>query len=175
MKKGTFYLLFAAISSFIALSFVPDNFLETDSDPIKWYSWDEAVAASKENPKKILVDVYTDWCGWCKVMDKKTFADPKIAEYINEHFYPIKFNAEGKEKIQFNGQEFKHVEAGRRGIHTLAYSLLDGKMSYPSFVFLTEDFERVKIVKGFKDADGFMKELVYTAEEQYKPAKDRSK
>ena len=138
------------------------------TEDLKWYTWEEAVEANKKEQKKIFVDVYTDWCGWCKRMDKATFNDEKVKTYIRKNFYPVKLNAEQKADINFNGHTFKWVEGGRRGIHTLAYSLLDGQMSYPSVVFLTEDFERIAISPGFKNAEQFLDELKFAAEEQYK-------
>ena len=136
---------------------------------VKWYTWEEAIEANKTTKKKLFVDVYTQWCGWCKRMDKTTFEDPAVVKYLNEHFYPIKLDAEQREDILFNGKKFNYVaDAGRRGIHTLAYSLLDGKMSYPTVVYLTEKLERITISPGFKDVEQVMNELVFMAEERYK-------
>ncbi len=143
------------------------NMQAQDTKAVKWYTWEEAVKANETNPKKFYVDVYTDWCGWCKVMDKKTFTDPSVAAYLNEHFYPIKLNAEQKGDINFQGNVFKWVEGGRRGVHTLAYSLLEGKMSYPSFVFLNEKYERIMISPGYKEPKDLMPELKYAVEELY--------
>jgi len=134
---------------------------------LKWYTWDEAVALNKKEPRKIFVDVYTDWCGWCKKMDKSTFADPKVSEYLAKNFYPVKFNAEQKEDIVFNNNTFNYVDNGGRGYHTLAYSLLEGKMGYPCFVYLNEKFERIMISPGYKEPDAILKELTFAAEEQY--------
>lgn len=133
--------------------------LTASGDEIQWLSWNEAVAAQEQDPKLLLVDVYTDWCKWCKVMDDKTFSDPQVADYINEHFYAVKLNAETEAPINFQGQEFKVVAGGRRGIHTLAYALLDGQLSYPSYVYLNENYERMHISKGFKPVDPFMTEI----------------
>ena len=134
--------------------------LETPSSgEIRWLSWNEAVAAQAETPKKIFVDVYTDWCGWCKVMDRQTFTDPEVIKYMNDNFYAVKFNAEKEDPLTFRGQEYKVVSGGRRGIHTLAYALLDGQLSYPSYVYLNEKFERMHISKGFKPADPFLQEV----------------
>ena len=151
------------------------SFTTTESEaahgPVKWYTWEEAVAANKKNPKKFYVDVYTDWCGWCKVMDKKTFTDHDVAEYLNTNFYPIKLNAEQKEDINFDGQifAFLEVEGSRRGgVHTLAYSLLEGKMSYPSFVFLNEKYERIMVSPGYKKPAQLLPELKFAADEIYK-------
>ncbi len=134
---------------------------------VKWYSWEEAMELQKTEPRKLMVDIYTDWCHWCKVMDKKTFEKKEIADYLNTHFYPIKLDAEQKADILWAGNKFEYKKAGRRGVHTLAYSLLDGKMSYPSVVFLNEKMERIMISAGFKKAPDFKKELSYIVEEQY--------
>jgi thioredoxin-related protein len=131
-------------------------------------SWQDVVELNKQNPKKVFVDVYTDWCGWCKRMDATTFTDPDVVAYMNEHFYAVRMDAEMKEQISFNNQEFKYVTAGQRGVHTLAYSLLEGKMSYPSFVTLNEDFNRIAISPGYKRPEQLIKELKYAAEELYK-------
>jgi len=155
----------------LAICFSSFTFIKPDppvAKNVKWYTWEEAMEANKTEKKKIFVDLYTDWCGWCKKMDKNTFENAKVAAYLNEHFYPVKFDAEQKEDIIFNGHTFKFVQSGRRGVHTLAYSLTDGKMSYPTVVFLTEKMERVAVSPGYKDAKQFMKELKYTAEEHYK-------
>ncbi|MEM9887977.1 MAG: DUF255 domain-containing protein [Bacteroidota bacterium] len=165
MKKVLFPLLLLAFAStFYAFRTIDSTPVE---ETIKWYTWEEAVELNKENPKKIVVDLYTDWCGWCKVMDKKTFSNAAVAAYINENFYPVKFNAEQKEDIQFNDHTFKFIAQGRRGVHELAYTLLDGRLGYPSIVYLNEKYERVTISPGFKDADKMMKELKFIAEEIY--------
>ncbi len=130
------------------------------SAQIEWLSWEEAVKKNRQQPKKILVDVYTDWCGWCKTMDKKVFADPVIAAYVKEHFYAVKFDAEQKETLKYDGHTFNfNTEIGRRGSHELAYALLDGRMSYPSIVYLDENRDRISISPGFKPADKFINEL----------------
>ena len=103
--------------------------------------------------------MYTDWCGWCKVMDRETFTDEEVIKYINEHFYAVKFNAEQKEPIEYDGKTYNYVASGRRGIHTLAYSLLQGRASYPSFVFLDEELNHLGVSRGFKKPDAFMVDL----------------
>ena len=172
MMKKIFQLGFI-LSCLIALSsftYVYHNGEEANADGknVKWYTWDEAVKANKQVKKKFFVDIYTDWCGWCKRMDAQTFEQPEVAAYLNKHFYPIKLDAEQKADINYKGHTFKWVNSGRRGVHELAYSLLDGRMSYPSLVFLTEDEERIMISKGFKKMDDFMKELKYIEGEHYK-------
>jgi len=136
---------------------------------IEWLSWEEAVARHKQNPKKILVDVYTDWCGWCKKMDKQVFTDPKITAYVKENFYAVKFDAEQKATIKYDGHTFKfNTEIGRRGSHELAYSLLDGRMSYPSIVYLDENRNRITISPGFKPANKYINELNFVEGGHYR-------
>lgn len=150
---------------------VNENEAATTGDALKWYSWEEAVKANETEKKIFLVDCYTYWCGWCKKMDKTTFQDPEVTKYLAKHFYPIKLDAEQKEDIQFQGETFKWMAGGRNGVHTLAYSLMEGKMSYPTIVYLNENFERIMISPGFKQAPQIMKELKYAAEGHYKDTK----
>lgn len=142
--------------------------LSGQEESIKWYTWDEAIELNKTAPKKVFIDLYTDWCGWCKRMDATTFKEKDIAKYLNENFYPIKFNAEQKEQIDFNGTEFKFIDQGRRGVHQLAYALLDGRLGYPAFVMLDESFARIMISPGYKKPEQLFKELKFTKEEVYK-------
>lgn len=132
---------------------------ETTTSGIQWMSMEAALSAQQQHPKPIFVDLYTDWCGWCKVMDKKTFSQEEVAHYLNSNFYPVKFNAEKEEPIELNGQKFEVVNAGRRGVHTLAYALLDGQLSYPSYVILDEEMQRLGLIKGFKEAAPFLNDL----------------
>ena len=74
---------------------------------VKWYTIEEVQELVKNEPRKIYIDMYTDWCGWCKVMDKKTFTDESIAKQLNTNFYAVKFDAEGKEPVNFKNKEFK--------------------------------------------------------------------
>ena len=134
---------------------------------IKWYSWAEAAELSKTQPKKIFIDLYTDWCGWCKKMDKETFTDPSIVQYLNDNFYPVKFNAERKDPIVFNDKTFEFIKSGRRGVHQLAYALLDGRLGYPAFVTLDETFARIMISPGYKKPNQLLKELAFAKEEKY--------
>ncbi|HPG05407.1 MAG: DUF255 domain-containing protein [Saprospiraceae bacterium] len=160
------YLLYLILPFLFTTDPVPAS--QDVAEEIHWITWDEAVKLNASNPKKVFVDVYTDWCGWCKRMDATTFKDPKVVEYISNNYYAVKLDAEQKDDIVFQGNTFKWIAAGRNGIHQLAYALLDGKMSYPSYVTLDESFARILISPGYKQVDGLMKELVYANEEKYK-------
>jgi thioredoxin-related protein len=139
-----------------------------EAQDIHWMTWEEAVAANTKQPKKIFVDVYTDWCGWCKKMDVSTFKEPAIVDMMNKNFYAVKLNAEQKESIVWQNQEFKWMPGGRNGAHKLAYELLDGQFSFPSFVMLDSEFKRIAISPGYKQGEALLKELRYASEEVYK-------
>tara|TARA_Y100001978_G_C23500867_1_gene340955 strand:+ start:17 stop:547 length:531 start_codon:yes stop_codon:yes gene_type:complete len=123
--------------------------------PVKWYTFEEALEAQAKEPKPLFMDIYTDWCGWCKKMDKNTFANAEIAKYLNENFYPVKFDAEQKEEIEYKGTTYKFVQKGRRGSHELAIAILQGQMSYPSVAFMTEEAELLTVVPGYMEAKDF--------------------
>ncbi len=153
----------------LTLLIIPTLIFATNPEPneIKWLSFEKAIELNKQNPKPILVDIYTDWCHWCKVMDKKTYANTSIAAYINQNFYAVKFNAEQKEDITYNGVTFKYTGHGRRGSHELAAAMLKGKLSFPSTVFLNKDRNIVDAVPGYIKAPMMEKIVKYMGEEIY--------
>ena len=141
MKR--FILILAAPALLFTSSSFTDSRQNKSNEKIKWVSFTQAAELCKTKPKKIFIDVYTDWCGWCKVMDKNTFTNPVIIKYMNEKFYAVKLNAEMKDTVIFNGIPFvnPNAEGGRGSAHQLAVSLLQNKMSYPTSVFLDEEFK----------------------------------
>ncbi|HKK76031.1 MAG TPA: DUF255 domain-containing protein [Saprospiraceae bacterium] len=174
MKKILLAVAAMATIGLFAAFTLPGNQIQTTgpevketAESIKWYTWEEAIELNKTEPRKLFIDLYTDWCGWCKRMDATTFTDPAVVQHINDNYYPIKFDAEQKEEVIYNGHTFKYIASGRRGVHELAYSLLDGKLSYPSYVYMTKDVERLYVSKGYKPADQLIKELNYFTEEKY--------
>jgi thioredoxin-related protein len=133
---------------------------------INWLTLEEAAIRTKTEPRKIVVDVYTDWCGWCRKMDQSTFTDPEIADYINKNFYAVKLDAEGKDPITINGKKYKYNPQYRS--HEAAISLLNGQMSYPSTVYLDEKMAIISPVPGYLDAANFKKILIYFGDNHYK-------
>ncbi len=124
---------------------------QSEEGKINWLTWEEAYAKQQKEPRKIFIDIYTDWCGWCKKMDQSTFQDPIVVNTLNEMYYPVKFDAERKDTINFNDHEFVNPKPNaRRSAHTFAVTLLEGQMSYPSYTILDENFNRIHIIKGFK-------------------------
>jgi len=136
---------------------------------VKWYTLEEAIKLAEKNPRPIMVDVYTDWCSWCKFMMKTTFANKGIADYINNNYYAARFNAETFDTITYNGQKYFNRKIGNRPSHDLASLLLDGQLSYPSLVFF--DYEKNKmVIPGYKESKDIEPILVYFAENISKTA-----
>jgi thioredoxin-related protein len=137
---------------------------------INWMSIEEAEARCAEEPRMIFIDVYTDWCGWCKRMDKDTFSNPVIAKYMNDHFYAVKLNAETSDTITFQGQQYVGYvrEDGRNGSHRLARTLLKGKMSYPSYVIMNEEMKVLQVIGGYQQAEAFEPMIHFFGDGAYK-------
>jgi thioredoxin-related protein len=130
------------------------------SNELTWLSIEQASdLADGNNDKKFLVDVYTDWCGWCKVMDKKTFTDPEVIKYLNENFHIVKFDAEQKESVKYKGNTYNWEAMGRTGVNKLAFELLQGRLSYPSLVYLNENLEPIRVSPGYKEPAQLLAEL----------------
>jgi thioredoxin-related protein len=137
------------------------------SQTIKWYTFAEALELNKKEPRKIIVDVYTDWCGWCKVMEKNTYNHKIIAEYLNKKFYIVKLDAEQKEDVKIGNKTYKFVPQGRRGYHELAAILLQGKLVYPSVVFLDEKVRIIQSFQGYIRAKPFDQLIKFIGENHY--------
>lgn len=143
---------------------------------IAWMSFEEALqenalrAQAGLTPKKVYIDVYTDWCGWCKRLDATSFANPEIIAYVNSMFLPVKLNAERTDTVRVNDQVFVNPGAGegRRSTHQLAVTLLNGQMSYPTCTFLDEQGKTITVVPGYMDAAGLEVLLHFIAEDAYK-------
>ncbi len=157
-----------ALIALLVCSLAPSVFAQETQVPVKWMTFEEAVERSRTEKRKIFIDVYTDWCGWCKVMDKKTFNEPAVAKILNEEYYPVKFNAEQREDVVYDGTTFKFIEQGNRGTHQLAAALLQNQLSYPTVVFLNEEFAIVHILKGFRQAPEFHKIAAFIGGDHYK-------
>lgn len=140
----------------------------TAQSAIKWYTWEEGMLKAQSEKKKFVIDMYTDWCGWCKKMDASTFSDPQIVHYVNTNYIAIKFDAEQKGNLTFKGEEHSFVKSGRSGYHTLAAKLTNGRLSYPTIVFLDENMDLIQAIPGYQDAKSFDPILVYFAEDLHK-------
>lgn len=135
---------------------------------IDWMSWEQAIEKAKSDKKKILVDVYTQSCVWCKRMDQQTFSRPELAAYINANFYPVKFDAQQKKDITYRNKVYRYEKIdGGKGHHELAAEIMSGSMSYPTIVFLDEEQNVIQAIVGFKTAEQFEMIASYFATDSY--------
>jgi thioredoxin-related protein len=170
MQKKTFLLpllaLMLVLSGYTFYTPSPDKNKKADTAKINWLTMEEAAAKIKKQPRKVMIDVYTDWCGWCKKMDKSTFTDPAVVAYINKNYYAVKLDAEGKKPITLNGHTYTFKPEYKA--HELAVALLQGQMSYPTTVYLDEKFNMLTPVPGYIDAKTFHKILTYFGDNHHK-------
>jgi|SRR6185436_12549160 len=153
------------ISCFLVSAQPADN----KKDVIKWMTVQEAVKATQKQPKKMFVDVYTNWCGWCKKMDATTFEDPAIVDYMNKNYYAVKFNAETKDTIVVKDKEYMYKAEYKA--NEFAAQMLNGSMSYPTSVYIDEMLNEIGPVPGYLTAQQLLPILKYFAEDIYKVKK----
>ena len=149
-----------------ALVIIPEKKIFSQSQ-VNWIELKNNVEITN-NGKKIILDLYTDWCGWCKVMDRNTFTDPDVIENINNNFLPVKFDAEYRNTVVFNKNSYKYVSSGRKGINELSYSLTNGYLSYPMTVFLDENYQLITLLPGYHKPNFYKKVLKYIGEDHWK-------
>jgi len=138
-------------SDFVNASSVNNDEVIDQLEPaIIWYTLEKAADANKEEKKFIFIDIYTDWCGWCKKMDLSTFLDSGVVSYMNKHFYAVKMNAESKDPIAYKEVLYEYKMFGNKGYNELAVNLLSSKMSFPSFVVLSKKEVKLGTIVGFQ-------------------------
>ncbi len=153
MKYGLIFIFVAGVLSNQSL------FAQT-SKPAQekmWKSFDAGLEQAKATHKKILVDVYTDWCKWCTKMDKEVYTDPKVREYLSNNFVIVKMNAEGNETVHFKGEAFSPPQ--------LAAAF--GVTGYPATLFLKDDSDPITLLPGYMEAPMFLHVLSFIAENHY--------
>lgn len=121
-------------------------------EKLQWLTLSEAETRLAVQKKAVIIDLYTDWCGWCKVMDKNTYSNQNVIQYLQQNFYPVKLNAETKEVVAWRGQQFRYNERYR--VNDYAIHLTGGQLSYPSTVILPADGSAPQVIPGYlKPAD----------------------
>ncbi len=159
LRISSLILFFGVFLSFLSVKSYAQN-------KINWLSLEQAYAKTKIAPKKVIIDVYTGWCGWCKVMDKNTFTNAAVIKYINENYYAVKLDAESTKDIKIADKIYKFDETNKT--NQAAIELLQGKMSYPSIVYLDEKFNMIQPLPGYMDAKAFHQVITYIGDNNHK-------
>lgn len=154
---------------YIVLVLLAGHSCMAQEEGIRWMSFEDAVVASDKDPRKIFIDVYTGWCGWCKRMDASTFKDTSVVNYMNRNYYAVKLDAETRDTVRFRDKVF--VYRAEYKANELALSLLNGKMGYPSFVIMDEQYAILTPLSGFHTTEELFPYLTFFASNTYKSTK----
>lgn len=165
-----FFFLFIPFFQFAFTGGPTDSIkvVEQKVEKLEWLSIEEVLVRQSEEPRYWLIDVYTDWCGWCKRMDALTFTDSLVVKELKENFYVVKFDAESERDIVIGERTYKFVPQGRRGYHELAAEMMNGKMSYPTIVYFDNEGRRIQPVPGYQTPEQILPILRYLGSGAYK-------
>jgi len=150
MKASALFLLSLFLFSGSRLDSTPDG-------AISWMSISDALSAAPTQNKKIILDVYTDWCGWCKRMDRDVYANSEVVRYLDGHFVASKMNPEKQGSVNYSGTEYSLAEFGQAL----------GIRGYPATAFFNEKGEVLTVVSGYIKAPEFLKILTYFGDNHY--------
>ena len=147
MKNILFVFTLALFTSFKPIP------KDTTANKINWITIEEAIELQKKEPRKIMMDVYTNWCGPCKMLDKNTFQNPDVVDYMNKNYYAVKFNAEGNDTVDFQDKTFTNpnydpAKANRRNSPHEFARFLKVK-AYPTMVFFDEEANYITPISGY--------------------------
>jgi thioredoxin-related protein len=133
----------------------------SESSEIKWLSLEDAMKAAAKSKKGVFIDMYTEWCGPCKMLDRNTFSDKSVIDHINANYHAVKFNAEGNQEVTFNGKKYSNPNyrptTGRNSAHEFtAFLQVRG---YPTMYILNPKGEVQINIVGYRNPEQLLTEL----------------
>lgn len=169
-----FYLAIAAVMPWFKSTGKPrkqirdqaSSSAQSNDKEIRWLTLSELEAAMKTEPRSVWIDFYTSWCGWCKVMDRKTYANPYVIKYMNEHFYSVRLDAEQKTPVVFRGKEYVYLTDQK--VNQFAVAMMNGQLTFPTGVFMEKGFGPPIAIPGYQDVGQMELMLRYLNEGAYK-------
>ncbi len=153
---ATFVILIGVFA--VAYYFTTKSIPPTTTGPMVWKSFNEGMALARSSNKKALVDVYTDWCTWCKKMDADVYTDKEVVRLLNEHFIAVKLNAESTNPVSFKGNNYTEADFARQL----------GVTGYPTILFFDQNSNPITNLSGYTPPDQLSRVLDFVGKEYYK-------
>ena len=136
---------------------------------VEWTTVEEMGSLDyKKNDKLGFIDFSTSWCGWCKKLDKETFANDTVARILNKYYHAAKFDAESKDDVKWKNDIYKNPDLTKRTIHSFTKHIIIGKITFPTTVVLDRQMNVINVLPGFYPAKDFVKVLWYFVDDNYK-------
>ena len=161
MANKVKYVLIFFLFSFSVVKVTP-----TSHEKLDWLNMEDLPTKMKEAPKPVLIDLYTNWCGWCKVMDDKTYRNEKVVAYIKDHFYAVKLDAQSKQVVDWKNRSFSYNPGYQ--VNDFALFVTAGNPGFPTTVIVPDEKSPPLAVPGYLDAEEMEPVLKYFGEGAYR-------
>jgi thioredoxin-related protein len=156
---------FVFLSVILVSALLLSSFAPKEKETLNWLTLSEVEAKLKEQPRPVLIDLYTDWCGWCKVMDKKTYTNQQLIKYLNEKFYVVKLNAETKQELNWRGKKYNFNPQYKT--NDIAVYLTGGELAYPTTVIIPDNNSSPQPIAGMLEVKDMELITTYFGEDKY--------
>jgi thioredoxin-related protein len=152
------FVLFAFLVLSVVSSACADGKKDSTKQEVKWRTFDAGMTEAKQTGKKVLLDIYTDWCVWCKRLDQNVYSDPAVASYMTKYFVPVKLNAESDAKVHYKDSTYTSA-AFAQGL---------GVTGYPTILFLDTKGDPIDRLGGYVEAPKFLPIIRFIGEDYFK-------
>lgn len=157
-----------ALKSLVVFLFFMGCVPTHSQEQIAWLTLEEAETLTEQTPRKLFIKIATDWCDWCKRLEKETLSQPQIIRYISDNYYPVYVNPEKKRIIKWQGKEYKTEQVGPHYVNEWVKEYLHGQISFPSVVIIDENHTLIQSIPGFIDIYAMSSILNYFGSDTHK-------